>query len=659
MDYNQKITAMQLKRKAIVYLRQSTMKQVYENTESTLRQYALKEKLVKLGWQPEDIVIIDCDLGQSGSGGTGREGFKKLVADVSNDEVGAIACLESSRLARNSQEWGRLMEICSITQTVLIDGDGIYNLSDFNDRMLLGLKGTMSEAELHFLRSRMRGGALNKAQRGEYRVPLPIGYLYDKAGGVVKDPDMEVQSAVNRFFETFRMCGSATQMVKNYTKNGYKIPRNPANGHGNEGIIWVNLTSARALNMLHNPTYAGIYAYGQKQVVATVNGKKMKKKPVEQWHVFMRSHHENYISEDEFNSNQARLTMNNTKLSPVPPTREGSALLQGIAICGVCGRRMSAKYHGAKRENIPYYACDSECRHNGGLPCQNIHGAGIDKAVSELILERLTPMAIANAIKVHEEIKQRESTTENYYVLRTERARYEAEIARKRYMSVDPENRLVAFELEKIWNQRIIELAKSEEELRIHENEKEKVAAQPDISELMSIPGNVRDLWNNEKVKLKDKKRILRCLVEDVTITKKGQIIHCGVLFKTGATAQIECRNPPMKYTTWTTPDEVIDFIRHEAMSHTMEEIVVLLEKAGLLSGKGVPISVERVGYIMKVYSIPSLQDNLKARGFLDVKEKAAQLSIAPVTLHKWKNAGLLNCDFIKTSGKGDFMFAP
>jgi len=659
MEHSQKITAAQLRRKAVLYVRQSTMKQVFENTESTLRQYALKDKLVQLGWPVESIVTIDCDLGQSGSGATERDGFKKLVADVGNDEVGAIACLESSRLARNSQEWGRLMEICSITRTILIDADGIYDLSDFNDRMLLGLKGTMSEAELHLIRSRLRGGALSKAKRGKYRAPLPIGYVYDEDGGVVKDPNIEVQSAVNMFFETFRTCGSANKMVRHYAANGFKVPRNPANGFGSKELLWVNLSSTRAVDMLHNPAYAGIYAYGQNQVVTTISGKKIRAKPVEEWHVFMKGHHEGYINEDEFNLNQARLMMNNTNTSPVPPTREGAALLQGIAICGVCGKKMLAQYHGAKRENTPYYVCSDEARHNGGKVCQYIHGAGVDRAVSDLILERLTPLAIANAIKVQEEVKNRESASDSYFELQLVRARYDAGVARNRYMSVDPANRLVAFELEKIWNQKIADLARAEEELRIHENTRDKAAACPDISELMSIPSNVRDIWNSDGVKSKDKKRILRCLVEDVTITKTGQAIRCGVRFKTGASTEISCQNPPMSYTTWTTSDEVVDIIRRESASHTMEEIAAILQKEGHLSGKGMPIAVDRVGYIMRRYGITSYQEHLKARGYLSADEKAAQLNIAPVTLHMKKNAGLLQCEYFKTSGRGDYMFAP
>ena len=659
MEYNQKITAAQLKRKAVIYVRQSSMKQVFENTESTIRQYALKEKLVSLGWQAKDIDTIDCDLGQSGSGSSERGGFKKLVADVSNDEVGAIACLEPSRLARNSQEWNRLMEICSITRTILVDSDGIYDLNDFNDRMLLGLKGTMNEAELYLIRARMRGGALSKAKRGELRTPLPVGYVYDEAGCVIKDPNIEVQSAINLFFEAFRICGSASKMASYYLKNGYKIPTSPARGFSGKELVWVNLSSARALDILHNPTYAGIYAYGQRQTVVSINGKKTQEKPIDEWHTRIADHHEGYISEAEFKWNQNKLLMNNTTKSAIPPVREGNALLQGICMCGLCGRGMGIRYHGPNRENTPYYVCETDYRHYGREKCQYVHGGEIDRSISELILERLTPIAISNAIKVEEEVNQREADSDNYFILKLQRAQYEANLAKKRYMNVDPSYRLVAFELEKLWNQKISELAKAEEELRVHENSKKKEPADLRVSELMAIPENIKEIWNNGNIVMKDKKRLVRCLIEDVTITKKNQTIRLGVRFKTGATTMIECQNPPMGYTKWTTSGDVVELIRRESASYTKEEITAILQKNGHLSGKGLQMTVDKVGYIMKKHNIPSLQEHLKAKGFLTVQEKAAQLNISTETLHNRKNSGRLVCEFVKTSGCGDFMFAP
>jgi DNA invertase Pin-like site-specific DNA recombinase len=659
MEYSQKITAAQLKRRAVLYIRQSTMAQVYENAESTRRQYSLTEKLIQLGWPPDNIATIDCDLGQTGSGACERGGFEKLVADVINDEVGAIACLETSRLARNSREWSRLMEICSITRTVLIDADGIYNLGDFNDRLLLGLKGTMNEAELHFLRSRMRDAALSKAKRGELRIALPVGYVYNEAGRVVKDPNADVRSAVNQFFEIFRMCGSASQTARHYAKNGFKIPKDPSRGFGGAESLWVDLSSMKALDMLHNPSYAGIYAYGREQAVATFNGAKLQSKPAHEWNACIKGHHEAYISEEEFNANQARLLKNNSHTSSVPPVREGGALLQGLTICGVCWQRMTVHHQGANGRKTPYYVCAGKDRHYGGDRCQYVHGVEIDKAVSNLVLERLTPMAIENALRVQEEIKRRESASESYFALQLERVQYEVGLARKRFMSVDPSNRLVAFELETIWNQKIIELAKAEEELRIHENAKAKAAAQPDISELMAIPGNVRDIWNNENIKAIDRKRIIRCLVDDVTITKEGRAIRLGVRLKTGATAELECQSPPLVYTVQATSSEVIDIIRHESMSHTKGYIAEILNDGGYVSGKSLPFTADGVGTLMRVHKIPSLKEHLKANGYITAKEKAAELNMDYSTFHKMRGAGQLDCVFVKTSGNGDYMFAP
>lgn len=423
MEYfDRKITSTHLKRKAILYIRQSTMRQVYENTESTLRQYALKEKLIRFGWPEESITIIDCDLGQSGAESSGRDGFKQLVADVGSGEVGVVASIECSRLSRSSRDWGRLMEICAITQTVLIDDDGIYDPNNFNDRLLLGLKGTMSEAELHFIHARMRGGALNKAKRGELKFLLPVGYIYDEAGAVQKDPNMEIQNAVKLFFEAFRICGSAHRMMSYYRKNGYRIPKNPGCGFNSREIKWMQLSSMRAIDMLHNPAYAGIYAYGQRQKVHTINGKKTKGKPVDQWHVYIKGHHEGYISCEEYERNQKKLAANSNNSGFVPPPREGGALLQGIAICGKCGARMSTKYYHQKQGEVPYYVCDHQSKYyTGGEVCQSVHGCVLDKAISKLLMERLTPMAVRDAIQVQKELEQRRAVSDNYFMLKAER----------------------------------------------------------------------------------------------------------------------------------------------------------------------------------------------------------------------------------------------
>jgi len=656
MDYdNHKITATHLKRKAILYIRQSTMRQVYENNESTIRQYALKDKLIGFGWPEENITVIDCDLGQTGAESSGRDGFKQLVADVGSSEVGAVASIECSRLSRSSLDWGRLMEICAITRTILIDDDGVYDPNNFNDRLLLGLKGTMSEAELHFIHARMRGGALNKAKRGEYKVPLPIGFIYNEVGQVIKDPNMEVQNAVKIFFEAFRICGSASKMMSYYRENGYKIPNNPQSSE----IKWVDLSSTRALYMLHNPTYAGIYTYGRRQKVYTVQGKKSRLKPVDEWHVYIKDHHEGYISCEEYERNQKKL-FDNINRVPVSPPREGNALLQGIIICGKCGARMAVRYKHHKNGAIPYYICDHEAKHyTGGSLCQTVHGRALDEAVSKLLLKRLTPMAVKAAIQVQKELDQRRAASDNYFIMKVERARYDVELAKKRYMNVDPSNRLVAFELEKLWNQKITELAKAEEELRNHENGKNEGIRDLDVQKLLALPENMQDIWENGHVNIQDKKRILRCLVEDITITKGSQTTQLGVFFKGGTSTVLECVNPPMKYTTWTTSKEVLEIIREKSTSCTADEISEILTKAGYKSGKGFEFTKDRITCLQRTYGIPSYKEHLRNKGYLTAIEKAESLGIRPNTLHQRKNTGEFEGKVFRTSGKGDYMFAP
>lgn len=636
------------------------MRQVYENKESTIQQYALKEKLMNLGWNDESIIIIDSDLGQSGGKFSERDGFKQLVADVGSSEVGAIASIECSRLSRSSNDWGRLMEICAITNTVLIDADGIYDPNNFNDRLLLGLKGTMSEAELHFIHARMRGGALNKAKRGEYKLQLPIGYIYDELDLVIKDPNLEIQNAINLFFEAFRICGSAHRMISYYTKNGYKIPKDLSNGFNRREIKWTKPSLTRIINMLHNPSYAGIYAYGRYQTINTLNGKKMRIKPIDEWHVYIKEHHEGYISCDEYYKNQEKLIANHIKLTPVSPPREGNGLLQGMIMCGKCGMRMTTKYKRWKEKDIPYYVCDYISKqYTGEGLCQSVHGSLLDETISKLIIERLTPMMIENVIQVQKEIDQRQADSDNYFILKVECARYDVELAKKRYMSVDPSNRLVAFELERLWNIKIAELSKVEEEMKIHENSKENVIKDLDIKRLIELPDSVKNIWENKNINIQDKKRVLRLFVENVTIIKGPKTTQLGVYFKGGTSTIIECINQPMSFTKWQTPQEVIELVREKSMFHTAYEISKILNGLGYKGGKGGEINKDTVVYIQHAYKIPSLKKYLQSKGYLTVKAKAYQLGISPNQLLINRRSGEFKGIVFKTNEKGNYMFAP
>lgn len=554
------------------------------------------------------------------------------------------------------------MEICALTGTILIDGDGIYDPNDFNDRLLLGLKGTMSEAELHFLKERMRGGALNKAKRGELRCCLPVGYRYDERGSVVKDPNIDIQNAMVLFFKTFRICGTANKMVSYYREHGYKIPNNPRKGFGCNEIEWNPLTTSKAVKLLRNPTYAGIYAYGQQQQIYTVDGKRRKRITNDEWISCIENHHEGYISLKEYKENDKILASNNTHNTTTTAPREGNALLQGIAICGKCGNRTQVNYKHMENTDIPYYlcyGCNSSRYYSEGPACQIVHGKKPDEAVAALVLERLTPSAVESAIKVQMELEKRRSSADNFYILKVERAQYELELARKRYMNVDPENRLVAFELEKIWNQKLSALAYAEKELKEYETKVQENVSTGDIQKLLSVPETVKKLWENPKTRIQDKKRILRCIIENVTINKTGRTVQLGILFKSGASTSVECRNPPKKYETWVTPPEVLDMVITESKRHTVEEITEMLKNLGLKAGKGGGFTLSVVRGIQYRNNIPSLKKYLYSQGYLSTEEKAKKLGISVNALNKRRAAGKFDGQCFKTTGNGDYMFLP
>lgn len=654
-----KITVAHLRRKAILYIRQSTMQQAREHTESTRQQYALKERLVALGWPEDRVDVIDSDLGLSGAEASRREGFKKMIADVGNAEVGAVASIECSRLSRKTQDWGHLLEICSITKTLVIDADGIYDPNDFNDAMLLGLKGTMSAAELHFLFARMRGGALSMAARGEYRVPLPLGYVYNESGSVVKEPNLEVQNAVKLFFETFRMCGSITRSVKYYRDHGLKFPKNPGNGFYNDEIEWNKLSLGRASAILKNPAYAGVYSYGKYQVERTVHGKHIRPMPQSEWHTRIEGHHEGYISMDEFKQNQMRVQENRKDDAGSGPAREGPALLQGIAICGKCGAKMRVGYNSQKTGLVPIYSCQHQKVTWGGEQCQHIHGVAVDQAISDIVLEKLTPTAILQAVQIQREIERRTTTSDNYYNMMVQRAQHDVDLARRRYNNVDPSNRLVAFELERLWNCSMLALTAAEEEKRRHETSKQSAVTNADIERLLGLPADVAALWNSNKTDIRNKKRLLRCIIEDVTLEKIDRIIKIGVRFKGGTSLAIECPNPIPVYERNVLPKSTLDIIEKESEAHDSNYIADVLNSKGLKTACGLDFTPLRVQKIMRLHGILSCTKRLQNKGYLTLPEKAETLGMSWRELYHRIRIGNYDGDYVQAGKNGNIMFPP
>jgi DNA invertase Pin-like site-specific DNA recombinase len=447
VDAPQKVNAGHLKRNAYLYVRQSTIRQVFEHQESTKRQYALRQHAVALGWPMEQIVVIDTDQGQSGASAADREGFQKLVAEVGLGKAGIVLGLEVSRLARNNTDWHRLLEICALTDTLILDEDGLYDPAHFNDRLLLGLKGAMSEAELHVIKARLQGGILNKAKRGELQSPLPVGFVYNSAHQPILDPDRQIQESLRLFFDTFQRAGSAMATIKVFHQQGLLFPRRLKKGAHKGDLLWAELTHSRALQVLHNPRYAGAFVYGRTHTRRKPDGREtFRKRSREQW-ILLPGAHAGYISWEQYEENQRRLQENAQALGwdrRKSPPREGPALLQGLALCGVCGHRMSVRYHCRSTRPVPDYVCQKEGIEHGRPVCQSIPGEQIDQAISDLLLQAMTPLALDVVLAVQQEIQARLQEVDRLRRQQVERARYEADLAQRRYMHIDPAHRLVA-----------------------------------------------------------------------------------------------------------------------------------------------------------------------------------------------------------------------
>src|SRR6202034_1032087 len=409
-DAHQKVSAEHLRRDAFLYVRQSTLRQVFENTESSKRQYALRERAAALGWPLERIHTIDSDLGISGAHAKNRDGFQHLVSEVALGHAGIVLGLEVSRLARNNTDWHRLLELCALGDTLILDEDGIYDPAHFNDRLLLGLKGTMSEAELHVIKSRLQGGILNKANRGELQCPLPVGLVYDAASHPVLDPDKQVQESFRHFFEIFTRTGSAMATMKAFHKEKVLFPRRLKKGPRKGDLLWVELTHSRALQVLHNPRYAGAFVYGRTHIRKTPDGGEVYRLlPRDEW-ILIPGVHAGYITWEEYECNQRRLRENAQALGHdrrKSPPREGPALLQGLVLCGVCGSRMTVRYHCRGTRPVPDYVCQKGGIEHGRPLCQSINGEQIDKSIGELLIQTMTPMAIDVALTVQQEIQAR------------------------------------------------------------------------------------------------------------------------------------------------------------------------------------------------------------------------------------------------------------
>jgi len=655
---SEKVQAAHLSKNAYLYIRQSTMKQVYNHRESTKRQYALKEKIIATGWDSSSIITIDDDLGLSGDSAVGRKGFKYLVSEVATGNAGIIAGLEVSRLARSSSDWNRLLEISALSDTLIMDEDGIYNLCDFNDRLLLGLKGTMSEAELHYLKSRMRGGLLNKAGRGELKVPLPIGFTYNDQGEIVKDPDLQIQEAIDNFFRLFKRTGAAWATMREFNRLGYKFPKKGGKGIGKGVLMWTQLVYSRVLQTLHNPHYAGVFFYGQRQVGKTIDGKHINVMPRERWHVFLPDAHPGYITLEEFEANQKILAANhrsgekgNMKSFP----REGSAMIQGIVVCGKCGNRMTVRYHCNGNRTEPQYVCQQKSVEHGEKVCQSINGTGVDGKINGMLLDAVTPLAMDVAVSVQEELIERRNEVEKMYLQNIERAKYEAEISKRRYMNVDPDNRLVASSLEAEWNASIGRLREAENAYQ-HECRKEKeIIDSKTRNEVMKIATDFPQIWNDPNVSDREKKRIVRLLLEDVTLLQDEKEINVMVRFKGGATRKVSIQRPLLACEKIKTDAGVVKRIDDLLEKYTAPEIAEILNKGNYVAGAGGSFTCRTIGRIIRAYNLETRYTRLRKQGLYTLREIMAKLSVSQNDVRKMREKKEIK--FYRFSDKNEYLY--
>jgi DNA invertase Pin-like site-specific DNA recombinase len=647
---NPKIQEHHRSKPAYIYLRQSTPSQVRHHQESTERQYALREKALELGWSESLIRTLDRDLGKTGTEMARREDFKTLVAEVSMGQVGAVFALEVSRLARSNLDWHRLLELCALTETLVIDEDGCYDPADFNDGLLLGLKGAMAQAELHFLHARLQGGKLNKAKKGELRFPVPVGFCYDEQGRTILDPDEEVRAAVGLVFHLFRETGSAFGVMQRFAESGLRFPKRSYGGAWDGKIIWGRLTHSRVLGILRNPSYAGMYVFGRYRYRREISAegavhKRIHAVAMADWRVSLKEHHEGYITLEEFFNNQKRLEKNRTNGEETllaGPAREGLALLQGLLLCGTCGHALTVRYTG-NGGIYPCYLCNRLRREGlASKDCMSFRCDLLDAAIAEEVLKALQPAEIELALAALQELESRDRAISRQWQMRLERAEYEAALAERRYQEVDPSQRLVAGTLERRWNDALLQLADLKKQAAEFQRQEARVTTEEQKAKVLALATDLPRLWHAPTTQAKDRKRMLRLLIKDITVEKllhpKRLLVH--IRWQGGACNDICVQLPPNIADRLRYPAAVVDRVRHLARNLPDREIADRLNQEGSVSAWGKPFTGSMVQWIRYRYQIPKAR--LVRPEELTVQQVAERFSVSPNVVYYWIERGVI-----------------
>jgi DNA invertase Pin-like site-specific DNA recombinase len=603
-----KITPDRLQRKAIVYVRQSSMGQVMHNQESQRRQYGLAERASELGFR--DVVVIDEDLGKSGSGTVERPGFQRLVGEVCTGEVGAVFCIEASRLARNGRDWHHLIELCGMTGVVVIDPDGIYDPAIINDRLLLGLKGTMSEFELNLLRQRSVEAIRQKARRGELRYCLPAGYVWTNDGRIDKDPDQRVQQALGLVFLKMTELGSVRQVLLWFRRQRAELPSKGVEDAGK--ARWALPVYNTVHKILTNPMFAGAYAFGKTCARTTmVEGRPRKtighRKARSEWTVLLHDHHPGYISWEQYERNQALIAANAHMKSRMQPkaARGGKALLAGLIRCRRCGRMLHISYTGNKGV-VPRYHCKGAHINHGEDWCISFGGARVDDAISREILQAISGNAIEAAVNAAEKLRSQQQEQRRMLELELEQARYEAKLASRRYEAVDPDNRLVAAELEARWNSGLQKVQEIETRISAFDAHDSRPVI-PDMELLMSLAHDLPSVWRATS-NMRLKQRIVRILIHEIMadVDEKHREVVLLIHWAGGRHSQLKVKKKATGQHNRTHSAEAVEVVRRMASNYSDEQIAATMNRMGLRTGTGNTWNEQRVYALRRSHHLPA-----------------------------------------------------
>jgi DNA invertase Pin-like site-specific DNA recombinase len=645
-----KITSSHQRRTACVYLRQSTATQVERNRESTSRQYKLVDRAVQLGWRRDQVRVIDEDLGVSGSGSTERSGFDVMASEVALGRVGLILAIEVSRVARNNTEWYRLLDFCGVTDTLIGDEDGTYHPGLYNDRLLLGLKGTMSEAELHVLRARLLGGIRNKAERGELRFGLPIGFVWGEADGeVLFDPDEAITNAVRTVFEKFTELGSIRQVWIWFRSQNLMFP---SRAHPRAEVRWISATYHALHGVLNSPVYAGAYRYGRTRHERYIDKtgrvrKKVRVLPRSEWQVFIKDHHPGFIDWETYEMNQARIGKN-ARPGPHQPggaIREGAALLQGLATCGRCGRKLKVHYEGRKAS--PGYHCPGSTMVSGrALNCLRIGGVRVDRAVANAFLKAVEPAAVEASIVAEQLLEADRDAAIEQWRLQVERAQYEAEKAERRYRAVEPENRLVARGLESEWEKRLTELAAAKVELEDRERRRPRELTAAERERLQALGGDLTIVWHAPTTTDRDRKELLQSLLEEVGIAvdRGAHTAHLILRWRGGAITEFDVSTNRINAATLRTDEDTIELMRRLAPHYSNAVIAGILNRQGRRTVHGERFTGVRVNGLRQYWKLPRWERRTKQTDgeVFTIRDAAKLLGVSTSTLHRHLNDGII-----------------